>query len=313
MCALESESASVEMVQFLLDRGGTVSDTTSMEGMPSNVASFCLRGGDPRKLALVIERGADIHYTRGPGYTAILDAVFSGVSQRDPRLLELLQMLIARSVALNTTSPFGESALRVLSRIGRFDAVRLLLDAGADESQLEWTPLHRAVALGTLHDVQSLIEKGAPLESVDRWECTPWLLAVKTGDLPKAQYLVTRGANTAATARGNKSPLALAIEGFHTPMLRWLIKFGISVDPPGDRTTPLRTAIDARNLDAVEILITAGADIDRRTGCGSALGDVDTREIALRLLDAGADPAQLSSEGPARHSRPGAQNQRIAL
>jgi ankyrin repeat protein len=170
MYALESAAAPVEMVRLLLDRGGTVADTPAMEG---NVVSFCLRGGDPRKLALVIERGADIHYTRGSGYTAILDAVFSGVSQKDPRLLELLQMLIDRGVALNTTSSYGESALRVLSRLGRFDAVRLLLDAGADESQLEWTPLHRAVALGTLHDVRSLIEEGAPLEPLTAGNALP--------------------------------------------------------------------------------------------------------------------------------------------
>jgi hypothetical protein len=57
------------------------------------------------------------------------------------------------------------------------------------------------------------------------------------------------------------------------------------------------TAVQAGNAEAVAVLIAAGADIDRRTACGTALGSVQTREIALRLLDAGADPADLSFEG----------------
>lgn len=84
-------------------------------------------------------------------------------------------MLIERGVALNGVSRHKESALRVLSRIGRFDAVQLLLDAGADEAQIDWTPLHRAVAFGTLDDVKALIEAGENIEAVDWWERTPWL------------------------------------------------------------------------------------------------------------------------------------------
>jgi len=176
--------------------------------------------------------------------------------------------------------------------------VKLLFDAGADESQLAWTPLHRAVALGTLADVKTLVEHSGCTEAVDLWGRTPWLVAVKTGDLEKARYLVDRGADTKVTGKGDVSPLELAIESFHTPMLKWLIEFGISVESSADCcVTPLMTAVETGNLEAVDVLIAAGADVDRRTPCGTALDRVQTREIALRLLDAGADPAELSFEG----------------
>src|SRR5215471_1068781 len=148
MHALQSPASSVELVQALLDRGGAVAQSTRFEGT-LNIAAVCLRGGDPFKLALVLERGADIYYTRDDGYDALMDAVFSRNADRDPRLLDILKILIARRVALNGVSSYQESALRVLYRLGRFDAVQLLLDAGADETLLAWTPLHRAVALGT--------------------------------------------------------------------------------------------------------------------------------------------------------------------
>jgi len=298
MYALESPAASVELVQLLLDCGGAVAETTSFDGTHYNIAAVCLRGGDPLKLAMLLDRGADLRYTRSHGYDALLDAVFSHNSNRDPRLLDVLRILIARGVALNGVSSYQESALRVLSRLGRFDAVQLLLDAGADETQLAWTPLHRAVALGTLAEVKAVVEDGEYIELVDWWQRTPWLVAVKAGDLEKARYLVDCGADCTVTGQGGASPLDLATESFQTPMLKWLIELGISVESTADCCiTPLMTAVQAGNDEAVDVLIAAGADVNRRTLCGTPLDSVQTREIALRLLDSGADPAHLSFEG----------------
>jgi ankyrin repeat protein len=299
MYALVSPAAPVELVQLLLERGGAVAEETSqLDGTHYNIAAVCLRGGDPKKLTLVLKHGADLHYTRGPGYDALLDAVFGLNADRDPQLLDVLRILIARGVALNGVSSYQETALRVLSRVGRFDAIQLLLDAGADEAQLAWTPLHRAVALGGIADVKALARHSEHVESVDWWERTPWLVAVKTGDLEKARYLVDCGADLTVTGRGGASPLDLAIESFHTPMLKWLIELGVSVESAADCCiTPLIAAVQSGNAEAVDVLIAAGAYVDRRTACGTALGSVQTREIAPRLLDSGADPAEISFVG----------------
>lgn len=295
--ALKSPAAPVELVRLLLDRRGTVPEIHRFEGA-QNIASVCLRGGDPAKLAAVLERGVSLHYSGNAGYDALLDAVFSRRANRDPHLLDVLKILIDRGVPLNRVSSYQESALRVLSRLGRFDAVKLLLDAGADELQLAWTPLHRAVALEDIAEVRALVEDGADLESRDWWERTPWLVAVKTGDLAKARYLVDCGADFTVTGRGGESPLNLAIESFHTSMLRWLVEFGVSVESGADCCiTPLMNAVEAGNTEAVDVLIAAGADVDRKTACGTALRSVRTREVAVRLLEAGADPVELSFEG----------------
>ncbi|MGO9937022.1 MAG: ankyrin repeat domain-containing protein [Terracidiphilus sp.] len=297
MHALQSPTVSVELVELLLDSGGAVAETT-LEGTECSVASVALRGGDPLKLALVVDRGADLSYMNKHGYDALLDAVYGRFADHDPRLLDVLKILVARGVALNSVSSYRESALRVLSRLGRFDAVQLLLDAGADESHLAWTPLHRAVALGSLDDVKGLLEDGADLETVDWWQRTPWLVAVKCGDLEKARYLVDHGADFTVTGKNGASPLNFAIESFQIPMLKWLIELDISVESSADCCiTPLMNAVRAEDANAVNVLIAAGADIDRRTECGTALGSVHNREIALRLLEAGGDPAELSFEG----------------
>ncbi|HEV8575193.1 MAG TPA: ankyrin repeat domain-containing protein, partial [Dehalococcoidia bacterium] len=75
----------------------------------------------------MIKAGAEIRYKRDHGYDALLDAVHGRDVARDPGLLELLTLLVAHGVDLSGVSTYEESGLRVLSRIGRFDAVRLLL------------------------------------------------------------------------------------------------------------------------------------------------------------------------------------------
>jgi ankyrin repeat protein len=124
--------------------------------------------GDPGEVRALIAAGADIRYVREHGYNALVDAVHGRDVYRDARLLDLLKLLIARGVDLNAVTSYKESGLRVLSHIGRFDGVRLLLESGADEQQLEWTPLIKAVALGSVDDVRKLAGAGEPLEATDR-------------------------------------------------------------------------------------------------------------------------------------------------
>jgi ankyrin repeat protein len=298
MHAAASPLATVAMVTLLLDRGANLHlESRARYAEGHSTIALALSGGDPQKVAVLIERGANIHYKREHDYTAALDAVYSRDVLRDPRLLDLLKLLIANGVALSTVTGYNESALGRLNWLGRYDAVRLLLDAGADASRLEWTPLIRAVALGSLTDVVKSVDS-ANLEDRDRAERTAWLVAVQTGDLRKAQFLLKRGANPTAGGRCEKPSLFYAIENFHSPMLKWLLKIGVPIDQVDQfGSTALITAAECGNVGTVNILLAAGADVNAERDGQSALSFARTRPIAARLLRAGADPAKLSGEG----------------
>jgi ankyrin repeat protein len=295
MHAVESPKAGVELVRLLLEHGAGIHLECFKAGAPHSMVALCLSGGDPRKLAVLLENGSDIHYQRRAGYNALIDAV---TGRDDTHLIDLLKLLIERGVELNGVTSYNESGLRVLSRIGRFDAVGLLLDSGADETQLEWTPLIRAVVYGSPANVKRAVEKGADLEARDRWSRTPWLIAVQTGNIAKARLLMECGASTMAVGHCGQSSLFYAIENRHAPMLRWLLELGNPVDQTNDfGATPLMAAVECGHAEAIDILLGAGADVDAKHNEQTALSLAQTREIALQLLDAGADPSRLSFEG----------------
>ena len=258
-----------------------------------------LKLGDPDKVAALIAAGVDIHYQDEDGYDALINAVYGGAfGQNTSRLLELLALLIENGAPLTGRSSYGESALRVLSRVGRFDAVQFLLQAGANPDDIQMSELIQVVAFGTLADVEKLVRAGADLEARDYWERTAWLVAIQTGDIAKAQFLRDCGADTAAVGRCGQPPLFYAIQNNHLPMLRWLL--GLGTDPHRTNEfgkTALFEAVDYESVEAVDLLLAAGADVDYISPTGTALSYAGTRAVVLRLLEAGADPQELSSEG----------------
>jgi ankyrin repeat protein len=294
--AVEQPDANIEMVRLLLEHGADVRKEYRQGNYPSmSVMRFAIRGGNLEIVKLLQEHGADIHYLTDSGYGALVDAVYGREMFPDDRLIGLLQLLVANGVQLNEVTKYGESGLRVLSRLGRFDAVKVLLEAGADASQLQWTPLMRAIAIGSLTEVEEEIGTGTSLEEKDYWDRTAWLLALQAGDVAKATLLYDKGANTGAKGRCGKPSLFYAIESRRPPLVRWLLEIGAAIDEMDEfRHTPLMTAVEENNLPAVDQLLAAGADLHYELNGETALSLIRSPEIGHRLLAAGADPRHLT-------------------
>ncbi len=287
---------------------GELADAASM-GPDDTALSLALGAGDPAMIELLLEHGATLQYRRRGGYDALLDAVHGRDVRRDARLLDLLRLLLERGVALDGISSYQETACRVLSRVGRFDAVGLLLDAGADPAQLEWTPLIRAVALGTPSDVERELDHGAALEDKDWWERTAWLVALLAGELDKAKLLRERGADVTRRGRCAAPALFFAIDSGRQEILEWLRDVGVDLAATDDfGNTALMHAAEQGNAAAVDTLLASGADMRESAPSPTvaeelglepddtphtALRSATTAIVAKRLLEAGADPADL--------------------
>lgn len=88
--------------------------------------------------------------------------------------------------SIEQKSIFGNTPLIVAAGWGNVDAVRILLDAGANinaTGEDRDTALHRAVAVEALDVVQMLIDRGASVEMADAFGDTPRDFAEEAKDL----------------------------------------------------------------------------------------------------------------------------------
>src|SRR5579864_4469871 len=139
MYAVSIPEAGIELLRALIRHGAIVDQTT---------LSYALN--DIQKLTELTEAGADLRYQTEQGYDALINAAYGRDVLRNPRLPDILKLLISNGVSLRGMTTYGESGIRVLSRIGRFDAVQLLLRAGANPDDVKFTRLTEAVAFGSL-------------------------------------------------------------------------------------------------------------------------------------------------------------------
>jgi ankyrin repeat protein len=294
MCSLTSPDAGAEMVRLLIQQGADVNAMvpgTIEAATGENVLGLAVRHANPEKIRLLLDAGADISYQRPFGYNVLIDAACRSYNWADTEVMPILRLLIERGAPLSGISDYSESALRITSNVGRFDAVRLLLEAGADPDQLEWTELMVAVALGSRQDVARLLAEGADLAVRDFWERTPWLLSLQTGDLDKARCLLSAGADRSDRGRCGKTPMAYAIENAHVHVLAWLIEEGFDIEATDDfGHTPLIVAAEHGVTEYVRRLLEAGASREAKDHIGQRAIEVATNlEIVSLLVEAGDD------------------------
>jgi ankyrin repeat protein len=142
---------------------------------------------------------------------------------REERLGELLE---SNSGLARAFSGDGFTALHLAAFFGHPDAVRLLLDRGADPNAVATSeqigpvqPLHSAAANGGLECVRLLLERGADVNARQGGGFTALHAAAASGDAELARLLLASGADPAVRKDDGKTPAELAAEGGHEDAL----------------------------------------------------------------------------------------------
>ncbi|BAY15244.1 ankyrin [Anabaenopsis circularis NIES-21] len=311
MCAVSSPNAGVDMIRFLLEHGANVN---AVEPESQNtVLGLAVQSGNLDKIQLILDAGADINYQSPDGYDVLIHAMYGRDILRDENLISTLNLLISRGAAVNGMSSYGESAIKVAAHIGRFDAVKLLLNAGANPEQLGWTELMHAIVFGSLEQVKFLLEQKADQNVRDCWHRTPWLLSIQVGELPKAKLLLAAGANHNDVGNCGKTPLMYAIENNRLEVLQWLIAEGFDIEATDDfSNTALIMAAEHGATDCVRILLEAGANPSRINHCHDKAIKIATKtEIVRMLIAAGEDVSDINND--MRRSLTGIDNNKFSL
>ncbi len=245
--------------------------------------------------------------------------------------LEAAKALVRKGASVNTKDSSGTTALMHAALGAGPECVRFLLEKGADpnaKNNAEATALMWAV-----HDIRKvrlLLDKRADVNARSKAGRTPLLLAATYSDSgDTVKLLLDKGADPLAKDNGEATALILAAESGNLPALKMLIEKRVDVNAKAGVAyneiqfgnlaasmrkeemeqrrnanagmTALLAAAGQMNIEAMKILLAAGADGNAKTAGGlMALHLVANRDdpaIIKLLLDKGADVNAKDPEG----------------
>ena len=164
------------------------------------------------------------------------------------------------------------SPLAIAAAVGSYEVTKVLLDNGADATDIQAGPLNQAVLGGNIDVIDLLLDRGANVNMrAGLNEYTPLVTAAnQAGDRWRVvEFLLTRGANPNRAARNGLTPLYVAAQHGNLTTMRTLISHGADVNSKTTRgNTPLINAADEGQCSAVKLLLQNGAEIDWKNSKG---------------------------------------------
>jgi ankyrin repeat protein len=235
---------------------------------------------------VLLEAGAKHDLTNRTGAKPVYLAAMNGDAAAITRLLD------AGEDPNAVLTAEGETLLMLTSHTGNLDAVKVLLDRGADANVQQFrgqTALMWAAAEGHAGVVKLLVERGADpaLASAasTKQERRPaggmsaLMFASRQGHVEAARALLDGGANVDQAGADNTSPLLIAVVNGHYDLASMLIERGANPNiADANGRTPLYAAIDLRNVQWSQ-------------GPAPELPQPAHLALITQLLDAGANPS----------------------
>lgn len=179
---------------------------------------------------------------------------------------ELVRLLLDAGAALDAQTDAGLSPLSFAAEQGGVDIARLLLDSGADVgacTHTGHTPLHIAAQKGGLDVMSVLLSHGGDTDARTGLGHTPLHLAALTGESDSSRLLLARGADAdARNAQSGHTPLHVAAQMGRQQVAKLLLGFGgAHVDAKTLMGhTPLAVALEEGNDELARLLLSKGAD-----------------------------------------------------
>ena len=162
--------------------------------------------------------------------------------------------------------------------------------------------LHEAAQKGDSKAVQTLLEKGAPVDAQDEKGLTALHYGAMSGYGSVVALLTGHGADVNATSPDGRAALHHAVFQGNKEIAEVLVAHGADLNIKDKKgKTPLSLAIEADRQDIALLLIDAGADINVKEKDGETLlhraAVLGKCEVAKALLDRGIDVNVVYSRG----------------
>ncbi|WP_106874125.1 ankyrin repeat domain-containing protein [Candidatus Phycorickettsia trachydisci] len=217
----------------------------------------------------------ELHVRNANGWKLLHCAAAGGHLEVVKAIVEITSKTIKGS-QINEPADEGLTALHLAAQQGHLRVAEYLESQGAyiySTDYSGYTPLHLASEKNHPDVVRFLIDKGTSVNVLGRSKKTPLYLAAENGANDSLEVLLEHSANPNLGLDDNW-PIYAAIRINNIEAVNLLAKKMINLDGTDDlpKTTPLHEAIKYKFLEAIEILVRAGADLYKEAYCkGSPL------------------------------------------
>ncbi|KDQ07885.1 hypothetical protein BOTBODRAFT_119484, partial [Botryobasidium botryosum FD-172 SS1] len=264
----------LEALKQELGAGGDVEKT---EGRRRTRLHKAAQEGDLRLVELLLRFGANVH---APDY-ADDHPLHKAVELTGPEAIPIIKALLKAGADVNAQNRDGDTPLSRAYRYNRPFCVRALIRAGADPnisgSYSASTPPF-VVDLLRSSDGASVVAKvlatGIDVNATDENGHTLLDHATFCGSPSAVMALLRAGADARVETAWPPlcSATVLVQQEGGAESMRALVEAGADIEAEaGDNGwTPLCHAVDAKSPAAVRLLLQLGADVDRKSGGGSA-------------------------------------------
>jgi cytohesin len=229
-----AQQKDVSYARMLLAAGANPNDQMPRTAQTPLIIASAMGHGEVA--ALLLDNKADPNAVDGNGYASLHHAV------RDKSAVGIVKALIAhgakpnvrivqqKPVSTTTTGIFlrGATPLAVAAEINNFDAVKVLVEGGADPlipTESNSTPLMLAAGAGTdvvrprgarerqvaIQTVKYLVERGAGINDVGQFGWTPLHAAAYQGLNDVIEFLVSKGAKLETMDEFGQTPLSISL------------------------------------------------------------------------------------------------------
>jgi len=221
----------------------------------------------------MLKKGLDVNAVNDRNVSVLSSAAGNECS-------EMVKLLLCKGADPNKyklKKNFGKPALYWAAERGRMDIYEELLKSGADSiaGSARISPLIAAVRNGSYALAEMLLKTGADPNKAS-WQGTPLHSAISSGhnasSIEIIKLLLRYGAKVNTLDRKGKTALAIAVSdcnnGSQISQAKLLLAAGAKVNLCGKsysgRTFPLALAVETGNTELVELLISHGADVNKK-------------------------------------------------